>query len=158
MFKSLRLLGFKVNELKLAYVTLIRPILEYCCTWGPSLTKSLTLKLAKFEIRCLSSILGRAISSKDYVKTLKSLELDSLEIRRFLLIRRFGLGILRSERFRHFLPTFIPNQRNLRRDRLFHLSPSIDRYNSTTYPYIIKIFNEEFAENGKFYGFDPYLL
>jgi hypothetical protein len=159
MFRRLRQLGFDVNELKLAYTSLIRPILEYCCcTWGPSLNKSLTLKLAKVEKRCLSSILGKSVPTKHYVKTLASLELESLETRRLLLLKRFGLGVLRSERFRHFLPIFIPQQRRLRKDRLFHLSPSIDRYANTTFPTIIRLFNDEFAENGSLYGHDPYLL
>jgi len=126
LIRKLKSFGFSYNETILAYKTFIRPIVEFASVcWGPSIPKTLINNLAKFELRVLSIICNKHISVSKYTQTLSDLHLESLQARRHNQLIKFGLNLLKSKRFEHFLPEYEPPpQRLLRnsRSKLFLLS------------------------------------
>ena len=84
------MLGFLRRNLKVsnestktaAYSSLIRPILEYCCTvWGPH-TQEYTNKLEIFQRRAARYVNNRYHNTSSVTSMLDHLEWESLEARR----------------------------------------------------------------------------
>ena len=66
-----------------AYVTFIRPLIEYCSPiWGAGLNVKLKNKIVSCEKKCLSIICRKWVNRDNYVSVLEDCKLDGIEKRR----------------------------------------------------------------------------
>ena len=106
MFILRRLKLFKLSETQLinVYKSYIRSLLEYSSVvWGKSLTVKQNSLLTSIEKRSISIITGKYISRKNYTKTCKKLNLETLVDHRDKLLNTFGKKLSLSERFTSWL-------------------------------------------------------
>ena len=65
-----------------AFVTHVRPLLEYAsCVWSPYFLKHIK-RIESVQKRFIKRLYSRPISHLGYTDRLKTIELDSLELRR----------------------------------------------------------------------------
>ena len=92
----MRRFGFSVAQLRIAYLSYIRPILEYACpVWGPQVNNTIYLsdQLESIQKRAVETILCDAFT--EYKLALSTLQIPSLQERRLSLILEFGQYLLR---------------------------------------------------------------
>ncbi|KAI8519532.1 hypothetical protein Bbelb_027890 [Branchiostoma belcheri] len=105
LFILRRLKKFKIPETDLVtvYTCYVRPLCEYAVpVWNPGLTKLQSTRLETVQRRACRTILGKKYTC--YSEALTVLGLSTLETRRELLCMKFGLSLLNSASFRHWLP------------------------------------------------------
>ena len=141
---AMRRLGFPVYQLKTAYLTFIRPILEYACpVWGPQVhhIDYLSDDLEGIQKRAVKIIL--CDKYVDYSSALKSLEIPSLRDRRFQLMIRFGQFLLSSPVHRTILPPKMPVRANTRsKSKLMPVSCRTNRLSNSFVPFFTSAFNK----------------
>jgi hypothetical protein len=137
-------LGFPIYQLKTAYLTFIRPILEYACpVWGPQVhhIDYLSDDLEGIQKRAVKVIL--CDKYVDYSSSLKSLEIPSLRDRQFQLMNRFDQFLLSSLVNRTILPPEMPVRANTRRkSKLMSVSCRTNRLSNSFVPFSTSAFNK----------------
>jgi len=148
MFILRRLKLFKLSETQLinVYKSYIRSLLEYSSVvWGKSLTVKQNSLLTSIEKRSISIITGKYISRKNYTKTCKKLNLETLVDHRDKLLNTFGKKLSLSERFTSWLKPYIIKSERSRRstDKLREITCKRVRYEKSTIPSILKNLNKD---------------
>ena len=153
ILRKIRESGFNKSEQLHAYITYIRPHLEYCSiVWGTGLNDKLSYKIERIQKRAFSIIERKKVDRDNYQDVLESNKLESLSSRRVKALINFGEKIFTSKRFRHFLPEIVDEstQRTLRyrKNILYEPNYKNERYKSSTIPAIISYINKNYIENG----------
>lgn len=146
VLRKLRTFGFSILQLTKMYVTHIRSILEYCCVvWAYSLTINQIKKLVSVEKRALSIIIGKYVSSSNYLSTCEFVKISSLNERWKILLENFGIKMIRNERFKHWLQKFIisrseghNNRNNKNKFNLRAVPTKSERYRKSKIPSLIR--------------------
>ncbi len=104
ILRKLKCFGLSRLQLVNMYVLHVRSILEYCCVlWASALTK--VKKLVSVEKRALSIITKTYVSSSNYLKTCKTVQITCLTERWVSLTTSFGVKTLINDRFKHWFET-----------------------------------------------------
>ena len=145
---SIRRLGFSDRQLLLAYITYIRPFLEYCCpVWGSQTqnTAYMADELEHFQKRATRIIFGPSFSS--YESALGLLNLPTLFDRRHELIMKFGKWISTNEKNRSILPPSASISRHSRHcNKLEPVKCRTNRFANSFVPYFVRAFNKCIAK------------
>lgn len=148
MLRSLKNLGLSSRELTTLFKSSIIPILEYASpVWGSGLTAAQTESLERVQWRAVQIFSSKRLkfNSTDYYVTLDLLNLTKLSIRREELAYSFGISLLSSPTFRHWLPPFITGNRKLRKQNLLlPIKSRTSRYEKSPIPYLVDLINEKF--------------
>ena len=157
IINKIRQSGFDQKEQIRAYLTYIRPNLEYCSVvWGAGLNDKLSSKIERVQKRALSIILRKKVDRNNYDEIMEELKIASLSIRRELALSKFGRKLFMSKRFRNFLPQLVDSssQRKLRNRKEIMHQPCYknERYRLSTLPAIINDINHEYIEKGTLFG------
>ncbi len=148
ILRKLKQLGFKEKELTLLLKSSIIPILEYASpVWGPGLTIAQSEFIERVQWRGVQTICGNRVkmSSVEYDLTLSKLGLSKLAARREDMAFSFGMSILKSSYFRHWLPPFNEGKSRLRKHNLFTpVKARTSRYKNSPIPFIVNLLNEKF--------------
>ena len=140
----MRRFGCDTQSLKNAYITYVRPLLEYAvAVWGPFVqsTHYLCDDLESLQKRAVNIIVGNR--SDDYNKLLQELNLESLSDRRLSLIMSLGKSLLSSPHHRLILPPDAPvNQRTRSQLKLQPPVCRTNRYKNTFVPFFVEAYNK----------------
>lgn len=141
----MRRFGFSVPQLKTAYLTYIRPILEYACpVWGPQVqnTAYMSEVLESVQKRAVKAILSDQYT--DYESALSQLNLPSLHDRRFQLICKFGQFLLTSDKHRNILPPMLTKKVTTRSKATKLAQPKCrtNRFSNSFVPFYVSVYNK----------------
>jgi hypothetical protein len=131
--------GLKPTDLVLIYTSLIRSILEYCCTvWYTALPKYLHDDLERIQKRALAII----FPGVDYDQCLKMSQLDSLFDRRESQCKKLFVSMTNDNHKLHgLLPAARPKTHNLRNGTPLQVSRTrTQRYYNSFVPYCVRHF------------------
>ncbi len=151
--RSLQKLGCPPQELIIFYKSSILPLLEYASpVWSPAINVEQIRSLENVQCRAIRIITKKKlkIGTHEYTNTLSFFNLQLLVDRRENLLLKFGLSLLRSEKFRYLLPIFNPNSQDkrLRKQNLFFpIKCNRKRYQNSSIPTIVSLLNIEYREN-----------
>jgi len=122
--RKLRSSGFTKQQLVCVYSIHIRSILEYgSILWAFSINKDLIERLNSIEWRVLSIVTGRYVSKNKHVNVCKDLGIETPTSRHLLLLKKFGMKLTRSDRFKRWLEPYT----------IIRQSNSSSRYNRNKY-------------------------
>ncbi|XP_065584632.1 uncharacterized protein LOC136043664 [Artemia franciscana] len=139
------LFGFSVSQLRIAYLTYIRRILEYACpVWGPKVKNTIYLsdQLASIQERAVKVIFCNAFT--EYKLALSTLQIPSLQKRRLSLILESDQYLLRSDKHRLILPPVLVKHRSTRSkniDRLAAPPSRINRFSDSFISFFVSKYN-----------------
>ena len=157
MLKKLKRLGFSTKELMMAYISFVRPVLEYgSVVWGPGITVDQARAIEAIQCRALQILCGKklSISSTEYDNTLSKFNLEYLSERRGKILFKFGISLLKSDRFRKLLPPLNENTKSLRKQNFLQpIKCKNKRYQNSTIPTVTNMINEQYRQNGCVPGF-----
>lgn len=144
-------LGFQPNELVAFFKSSIIPVLEYASpVWGHALTTQQIADLENIQCRALKIIFGRRVKilSAEYIELLDKYGLQLLVKRRENQLFKFGLSLLDNPKYRNWLPDFNFNNSRLRKKNfIVPFKCNRVRYQNSTLPAIVELFNSKFREN-----------
>ena len=147
LFKAAKFTTSK-TDLKDIYITFIRSILETSSVvWHSSLTKSNRKALERMQKMAVRVIMGKQFQS--YRKSLKALNIDTLEVRREKLCLSFAKKCVQHEKLKHWFPLNNLKGRNMktRKSEKFKvLKGSTDRYKKSAIPYMRRLLNDDYLK------------
>ena len=117
---TMKRFGFSSYQLRNAFVTYVRPHLEYACiVWGPTVRNSPSLSemLENVQKRTVKVILDRDYIN--YEKGRRTIDLPSLSERRDKLIMNFGIFLLNNKHHRFINLNFATNVSHSKACRFF---------------------------------------
>ncbi|XP_071959515.1 uncharacterized protein [Antedon mediterranea] len=104
MLYILKRFGAPNDDLVFTFITYIRPLLEYASPlWHSSITNKQSDQLEFIQKRVVKLIIGYQ-NYVSYAKSLETLKLKTLQHRRQVLLYNFGKGLLKSDRFKEWIP------------------------------------------------------
>ena len=108
--------GFSESELVRVYVTMIRPILEYCVpVYHSMLTDREDEQLERLQATALRYVYGFGIS---YSNMREMAGIDTLRSRRIVLCDKFANKCVRSDRFSGWFPLHAPGRRSRHTEKM----------------------------------------
>ena len=151
---KLKQFGFTRDELLIAWDTILRPLTEYAAPlWHSGLIETDRKRIENLQKKALGMIVGiKYIDNKryytvnnellSYEKTLKKLDLISLEERRERLTCNFALQTMKNEKHKNIFQEKENHGRNLRnKPRVKELNCNTQRYFNSAVPYMSRILN-----------------
>ena len=139
--------GFKEDELLRIYVSMIRPIAEYCAAvFHPMLTDREDEQLERLQSTALRYVYGYGLS---YAEMREKSGLQTLRARRIELCDKFATKCIRSDRFRHWFPEHIPGRRSRQELKYKEEFARCDRLKNSPLFYMRRRMN---GKPGKSYG------
>lgn len=150
IIRKLKGVGLSTSQLVKLYVTHIRSLIEYCSVlWAFNINKDLEKKLNSIEKRALSIIMSRYVSKNKYDQICHLAGIDSLEARRFTLLKNFGLKLLKNDRLKHWLNPYIicrddkkSSRYNKNKFNFRLVKCKYERYRRSTIPTLVKYLRE----------------
>ena len=153
LFKAAKFTTSK-TDLKDIYITFIRSILETSSVvWHSSLTKSNRKALERMQKMAVRVIMGKQFQS--YRKSLKALNIDTLEVRREKLCLSFAKKCVQHEKLKHWFPLNNLKGRNMktRKSEKFKvLKGSTDRYKKSAIPYMRRLLNDDYLKKSSIHS------
>ena len=140
--------GASVEDMKKIYISYIRSILEQSCVvWGSSLTQE-----NKNDLERVKKIATKLLLKEkyvDYEKSLITLDLKKLSVRRNMLALRFAKGCLKNEKMKHLFPLNTRNHKmNTRYPEKYKvLNAKTERLRKSTIPYLQNLLNKDERKN-----------
>ncbi|KAI8496698.1 hypothetical protein Bbelb_253530 [Branchiostoma belcheri] len=144
MLRILKKHGLDTSDLILIYIGFVRPVLEYACViWHPGLTRELSQKIERVQIRSLRVILGSEYDC--YHTALDTTGLSRLDTRRDELCLRFARSLTSSEKYRNWLPAQrgdVHNRTLRNSTKLTQFKCRTQRMLNSALPYCVRLLND----------------
>jgi len=125
IIRKMKSAGISKKHLILLYSAHLRSILEYgCVLWSFSINQKQVEKLNSIERRALSIISGKYVSKSKHFDVCKSMNIENLVDRRVCMLNKFGIKLLKNNRFKHWLEPF-----QIKRNRVSYTRHNRNKFN-----------------------------